>query len=207
MEQMNRKFDSPVGAEYFAICNLSAGSNAELPISADDYGNLVRARRVLNETVSLEEKFSLLVNNYRLFEHFVHEITLDHMLYFKSNWSEFRVAGAEFSKHLLSLLSSARLYIDTIESHVGLTADDLDGARKIKAKKSELYDSSFGYRFMEALRNYSQHHALPVHSSSFDSQWNDRRDVLVFVPTFILTLRQVPLTGNLKKLCWRKLKN
>jgi len=33
------------------------------------------------------------------------------------------------------------------------------------------FDDNFGYRFMEALRNYAQHRGIPLHGATFDSSW------------------------------------
>ena len=68
------------------------------------------------------------------------------------------------ARRLSNVLSSARLYLDTLKQHSKqVLANDRARLERIEAAPSAQYDSCLEYRIAEALRNYAQHRALPVH--------------------------------------------
>ena len=48
---------------------------------------------------------------------------------------------------------------------------DPDARNTLDLKRSDAYDNCFEFRFMEALRNYTQHRGLPIHYFQPGSQW------------------------------------
>jgi hypothetical protein len=70
------------------------------------------------------------------------------------------------------LLTAARLYLDSLPQHAARILTD-ERLREVRNAPSIAYDSSLAYRVMEALRNYSQHEALPVHNWLVDARWDE----------------------------------
>ena len=68
------------------------------------------------------------------------------------------------SRRLSNVLSSARLYLETLSDHSkGIFNANPTSIAKINDEVRSQYDRSPHYRLAEALRNYAQHAALPVH--------------------------------------------
>jgi hypothetical protein len=66
-------------------------------------------------------------------------------------------------RRLLNVLTASRLYLDQTD-HVlcELFGGDSEEQKLLLGFRSKVYDERFGYRVMEALRNYAQHRGLAV---------------------------------------------
>ena len=69
----------------------------------------------------------------------------------------------EINQRIVNILTSIRSY----EDHITHKISDLFGKEREQYKKyleidRNLYDASFSYRFLKRLRNYVQHHDLPI---------------------------------------------
>lgn len=72
-------------------------------------------------------------------------------------------ANARAQQLVSNFLSAASAFRDRAASRVSRKwGHDSSEGRSLKAKTSQLFDSSFAYRLMYALRNYAQHHELPI---------------------------------------------
>jgi len=105
--------------------------------------------------MDVEEKYDVLVDNYFELERELLDQALRSMIY-----SEFSDSRRLISRRLINLLSSARLYVETLPRHAGVI---FGGDTASMQKDGRIYDGNLGYRVMEALRNYAQHQNLPVH--------------------------------------------
>ena len=85
----------------------------------------------------------------------------------------FQIPRSTTSRKLVNLLSSVRLYHDSIRRHANTIADDETAGQSVVDATRQQYDASLDYRILEALRNHSQHHSLPVHSYSVRSSWDN----------------------------------
>jgi hypothetical protein len=124
--------------------------------------------------LGLEEKFQLVVDNYIEWET---ELLKQAQVYMfrqpnKFEAMEHRVLVA---RRLTNVLTGFRLYVDQtdylISKVFGGSSEEL---KTIKKFKSNLYDSHFGYRFLEALRNHVQHCDLPIETLTYNSKLVDR---------------------------------
>jgi hypothetical protein len=73
--------------------------------------------------------------------------------------------------------------------------------KAFKTSRSELYDSNWGYRFMEALRNHVQHYGLAAHSiihKSFLSSGDDP-DYIEYTVHPQVTVKRLRENGKFKK--------
>ena len=73
----------------------------------------------------------------------------------------------DLSRRLLNYLSAVRMFTDQSESTIKREfGSSSERFQRYKEYESELYDSSFAYRFLYKLRNYAQHLGLPLDSWS-----------------------------------------
>jgi hypothetical protein len=69
-------------------------------------------------------------------------------------------------------LTATRLYLDQTPQRLSDCATDPEKARsEFKQLTRDHYDATFGYRFLETLRNHVQHCGLAVHSLSLSNKW------------------------------------
>jgi hypothetical protein len=165
------------------LTRLVTQSKAFIPILREEYDALRNAKTGILRALGIEEKFNILVENYREFERYLLSATFDEITVGPKDWSDRMAVLHETNRHLANLLSAARLYLDQtkhdISALLGAAAlEAFNGATHVE------YDSLLGYRVMEELRNYVQHRGLPIQSVSFSGQ---RRDILTkefFVHSF-----------------------
>lgn len=80
-----------------------------------------------------------------------------------------------------NFLSSVRGFIDTFAHTLSMEyGKDTEVYNKFEQLKNEMYDKYFSYRFIETLRNYSQHRALPITSLQFTSV-NHKKIVMMII--------------------------
>ncbi|ATN93346.1 hypothetical protein [Marinobacter phage PS3] len=114
----------------------------------------------------VEQKFDLVVGNFLELESDVYQAMMNHMVGRYPGWVNFLEVQLTVDRRLSNFLSACRTYFDQIYRHMVLCfKGDRSQAKSLKAYASSLYEKSFDYRLMEALRNHVQHHSLAVHSA------------------------------------------
>jgi hypothetical protein len=154
-----------------ALLNLDDGldrgydniDNLFLPISAEAYHSLKEAVLSLAEVAYIEEKFDIVMENMFDLESEFLRITEKHLL-FSSEWvRDNNWATLTINRRLINLLTACRLYLDHAHHHLHkLFGKGSDKVIAIEQCKSRQYDHFFGYRFMEAMRNFVQHRGYPI---------------------------------------------
>jgi hypothetical protein len=152
----------------FGLTRMVVGSPGFLEITEDEYRALATAKDGLLKVLFLEQKFDLLVQTYLEFETELLQVTEQQILNRAPDWHWFQDRRAVLNRRLVSVLSAARAYLDHREYaiHVLLSADART-AERCRQRRHEIYDSTVGYRVMEALRNHTQHHGFPIHAVEF----------------------------------------
>jgi hypothetical protein len=151
----------------YTIIGFRPGS-VPIEISEEEYRRVRIAKLKILRSLSTEDKFDLVVTNYEDFERELLGLALHQMVYSDLSWSSMHRDRQTLNRRVLNLLSAGRLYIDQVMHDV---SEDQSLVERIKKKASEQYDARLGYRVMEALRNYTQHRALPVDQLSFPGSW------------------------------------
>lgn len=134
-----------------------------LEIGQKEYDALAHARKTLVDAFAFEQKFELVLGNYRDFELAAANWALAGIIETLTTYTQFGAIMTEANRLVVNLLSTARLYSDQIKrafSHVELERTFQEIASE---RISAAYDASYHYRFMEALRNHVQHRSTPVH--------------------------------------------
>jgi|TARA_R100001224_G_scaffold33244_2_gene18684 hypothetical protein len=146
------------------------GDVPEIEIDAQKFNSLLKARKVLEGALAIEEKYDLLFSNYLDLEREGLHYATECMVKGSLGHVGFADAIQSINRRVVNLLTSARLYIDHVQQNIKLCVNN----ENIKSLFSEQYDSVFEYRFMEALRNYVQHCGLSVHKVTTPMKWTSQ---------------------------------
>jgi hypothetical protein len=143
------------------------GSSLLIDIDETEYCKVKRYKKCLTESLEIEEKFDIVIENYKEFELELLKIGLDDVLLSNQDWHYYISSRRLISRKFSNLLSACRLYLDQTKHHLSfLFMDEQTDIEDIKKFISEQYDSFFSYRLLEALRNHMQHAGLPISTAS-----------------------------------------
>lgn len=161
---------------YFAK-QMILGSVSVLPLDKIRFDKLKNARSILMSATALEEKYDLLTSNYLEFEQELLTKITEQLIFQQDSYSDFYDLRSILNRRVVNLLTSTKLYYDQIEKHVRTCLDnEVNLGKEAKKFFSEEYDANVEYRFMEALRNYTQHNGLAIHSLSLPSRWQGEHE-------------------------------
>jgi len=150
MQYVVRRMTIDGGADYIVV-------------SRAQFEDAKCARKGLLDALSIEEKFDILIENYFEFERDLLEITLRNTLFHEKDWSSFQSEIHLIDRRIINLLTTSRLYLDQLNHQVSSTYGKVSKVQaSLKKKLSDEYDSTRGYRVLDALRNFVQHRDLPV---------------------------------------------
>ena len=183
----------------YGLARLVLGSPKFVLIAEEEYIDIRRRRDLLLEALFIEEKFDLVIDNYLEFETDLLDAVARAMVRGVANWTAFQTERNQVNRRIVNLLSSCRLYLDHTRHHLS-NIDNGSGviANAIKATTAAQYDSSLGYRVMEALRNYVQHRGYPLHGLTFDGRWMDERTKLRYAVTPYMKVDELGDDGKFK---------
>lgn len=149
----------------------------EIDISADEYTRLERARAVLANAFSIEEKYEILVSNFLELEKQLLHLAVTNAVRDTLSYSEFFETRSVLNICLVNLLTAARLYLDQLPQDISeCIPENIAAVRLVKNRCSKEYDECLEYRFMEALRNHVQHRGIPIHSISQGAHWTSFKE-------------------------------
>jgi len=148
--------------------------NPAAPIEAEasDFDAIARARLATTRALAIEDKYSLVLQNYFEFEQQLHRLALENLLYHSNRWTDFVDDIRDVNRVLMNLLGAQRMYVDQIPQHLNTVFAPSEAQAKtfVAATRTE-FDGSRGYRIMYTLRNHAQHGEFPVQSLSLGSKW------------------------------------
>lgn len=150
----------------FWLRRAAMGPQAMVPIDADRYAALCRARTTFIDAGAFEQRYEILLGNHLALEQFCAEWSLRGEVEMDHRYETGARVILEANRHVMNLLSAARSYADHVVrdfDHLGLSPAFKDQAETLM---SEAYDRSLPYRIVCALRNYVQHRATPVHGTT-----------------------------------------
>lgn len=151
------------------------GQMPKIEITKDEYNAIISAWQAISVVADIEEEWDCLVHNYIDLEMELLRSAMNSMVLNHESYHEFQQIRLGFSRRLSNLLQSCRSYLDHTPHHLNKLESHafVDPFKKLT---NTAYDGHFGYRFMEALRNYAQHRGLPLHGASFDATWTGNLD-------------------------------
>jgi len=163
-------------------------------ITEECFTRTKKAKELCLFALELEEKLSLLLDNYFDFELEMLRLAQINIIWKREDHEDAMTRRLGLDRRLVNLLTSCRLYLDQtahgLSSHFGKESDQL---LAIKAFKNKLYDTHWGYRLMEALRNHVQHAGLLVHvicsrASRSEQKGSVHTEMRVFPKALVETL-------------------
>lgn len=181
---------------YLAIKAL--GRHNRVEIDQATFEDIREAQVNLRHILDLEEQWVAVIQNYFVLEKGLLEAAVYHMVITDYERHSLDDRQLNFAVTLANLLSSCRAYLDQTIQHLGSLKPNYDDARAFSDARSHEYDTRFGYRFMEAMRNYSQHNGLPLHGSSYGVSSKERGLLEYYVGT-IIDVDQLRNDKNFKK--------
>lgn len=148
------------------------GQVPELPISNEQYEAVADARSILASAFAIEESYDLLIGNYVEVEQELLTATAINAVRDLNGYHDFFELRSTINRRVVNLLTATRLYLDQTPQRLsGCAATPEDARAEFKQRTRDHYDATFGYRFLEALRNHVQHCGLAVHRLSLNSKW------------------------------------
>lgn len=156
----------------YLLAEMLLAQNPDVEITEAEFRQYMTALDHQDEVMLIEEAYDAIMLNYRFYEAGQIAAALDHALDTAEDYDAMDDVRRLSALHLDNLLSSARAFLDITPSHM----KSLGGAElkaQFKALTAEQYDSNDAYRFMEALRNYTQHRGSSITTMTFDTRRND----------------------------------
>jgi len=135
----------------FGITKHALGFVGFVEMSREEFDAAKAAREMSFEILYLEEKFDLLIGNYLDYESTLLSAAARHMIYKEFDFSSFQDEIYLVARRIVNLLTTCRLYVDQTTHHLkqiyGTNSTQL---LAFNAELSSQYDSSMGFRAMEA---------------------------------------------------------
>lgn len=159
----------------YVLRKADLSNELELEISKETYEAYKEYKTILSNCLEFEEKYEILILTYMDFERKIFDATAMHIVHglFLDPLETFDIRLA-LNISLMSLLTSARLYVDQFCHLIGECIPHRSDAEKLaKSILSKEYDQNPEYRFMEQFRNHIQHYGLPIHYISSGMRWTD----------------------------------
>lgn len=151
----------------YILRQIGFGKSPEVPISEDEYCVLKHAREVLSCALNFEQLYETVILSHLDFEKEVGSVATTYLVRNLPGDFDHFESMVRVNLRVISLLTTARMYLDqTPQLLEKITSGQSDIKIAFKKLTSREYDTQLYYRFMEALRNYTQHYGLPSHSSS-----------------------------------------
>jgi hypothetical protein len=158
----------------YMITTIVAGSPGFIEIDEAEYKRIKTAITNLFELLFFEEKLDLVTENFQEYEAELLLIASREMVFHDSDYFSMSKERNTVSRRIVNLLSACRMYLDQSVHHLNnIYGENSDKSKLLRKEITSQYDDNFGYRAMEALRNYTQHRGFPIHSMKFSGQWLD----------------------------------
>ncbi|MDQ8035924.1 MAG: hypothetical protein REI12_00765 [Pedobacter sp.] len=183
----------------FKLKKQFIGSTNEIPLSQQEFLDLIDAQSGIIHILSAEEKYDLLLRNFIYFEKSAYEVAINELTFRELSWSDFIDKMQYINLHLINLLSTCRTYVDHIPQHISYMFGTKSPEHEEFIAQTRIeYDSTLGYRTLYALRNYVQHNGLPIHAMALGGKWNDERTECTHSVTPYLSIEALEKDGQFK---------
>lgn len=152
----------------FCISRRGVEKLNDLPLTHGQFELIEASQEFLLKQLTIEQRYDLLISNFVEFRNAIHDAASEHAVRRRKSSKDFDSALAPINRTLLNFLSSARGYVEQVR-----VSSWTQVAPEIVLSMNSEYDAKLAYRAMEALRNYSQHRGLPVHTFGYSGTWVD----------------------------------
>lgn len=145
-------------------------------LTQGEFDTLVKARQTLITFSAITENYRVVLEAYKTLEKAKHDTGLDHMIYGFSKHAGILNTRVSLNFATLAYLAAARYFLDSSDRLITAVAS-ADESRDFDLLRSSIYDTEKEYRFIEALRNYVQHRALPVDWITYHNFIENTKDI------------------------------
>jgi hypothetical protein len=159
----------------YGLMRFVLGSTSTVPISENEHQELSAARKSLRDALFLEEKFDLVLSNYLELETDLLTIAARDMVHNDPDDEPMHADRNLMNRRLVNLLGACRAYLDFARSAgKELLKSVPDSQAKFNEQFSHHYDTTLGYKVMEAMRNFVLHRGFPVQSVTYHSNLHEK---------------------------------
>jgi hypothetical protein len=149
----------------FTIEGLTDGREFREAIDDLRFQEIHCAKQTYVFALELAEKINLLIDNYYELEVELLKLAEGHRIWPRREHIHAMQERLLLDRRIVNLLTACRLYLDhSLHTASSLFGEPDPAYTSAKARAHTLYDESFGFRFMEELRNHVQHRGLLVDS-------------------------------------------
>ena len=107
----------------------AGGRRPEIEIRKEEFWELKSARQTLLEAFACEEKYEIVIHNYIELEKELSGLTIADMVRILSGYSDFFNYRLTSNIKIANLLSSGRLYTDTLPKNISACLQDKNGCQ------------------------------------------------------------------------------
>jgi hypothetical protein len=160
----------------YKLVRLTLGPCPSVMIDHAEYSAIARAKQGVLTALALEEKFSLLLENYAEYESELLDVAVRSSIFSHQAWSEFQSDIHAVNRRLVNLLTATKLYADHVDHElIRLYGRGAAVPSTYRDERDKSRASVLSWRALELLRNVVQHRDFPIHELSLESS-ADRDD-------------------------------
>ncbi len=161
----------------YLLCRPNARTGPEVEINQCEYEAYKIAKEALENCLSIEEKYDILLSNYSDLNCQVFNLMNSYLVRGYTGYSTSFDIRLTLNRCYVNLLSSARSYTDQVGRHVRMCLPrNSESENIVEGFLSDEINSKLEYRVMRLLRNHVQHFGMPIHWTSLNNEVRERGD-------------------------------
>ena len=158
-----------------SLVRLTVGPYPPVGIDHAEYSAIAKAKQGVVTALALEEKFSLLLENYAEYSELL-DVAVRSSIFSHQEWGEFQADIHAVNRRLVNLLTATKLYADHVDHElIQFVWSGCGSAQQVRDERDKSRASVLSWRALELLRNVVQHRGFPVHELSLESS-GDHQD-------------------------------
>lgn len=160
----------------YEVSGLSRSDWTSAAIDRSRYEEVRDAKKVCLFGVDLEEKLTLLLDNYAEYEVELLRLAEWSLIWPSREFTESMRERMLIDRRLVNFLTACRLYLDQTDNAIcELFGKASPEHASLKKYKNDLHASHWGYRLMEALRDHAQHAGMPLGHLGYSAHMSEDR--------------------------------
>ncbi len=154
----------------YSLQSLYLEDTVDIELGEARYKELLNARQALVDAGSFEERYELMVENYKAFEIFFAALSLESQI-----GGDYRIEPAsrtisEANRLLINFLTSVCSYTDQVTSEFKTTPSATRFRSEVTSRLEKMRSGVRDFALLEVVRNFAQHVAMPVEGIRSESK-------------------------------------
>lgn len=137
-------------------------THKKVKITEEAFLKLKEAKATLTAALDFEQRYELLIANFVSMELALTEIGLRSTVEFDLDYVNNAKVFQETNRQLANVMTAAKSYTDQVKQDFKHLSCKPSFGASAESELSKQWDESLEFRFMEALRNHTQHHSYPA---------------------------------------------